>query len=213
MPDVSPTLDDLVAPGGSDRGLLNDDERAINDTSRLTYSDEEKRVLRQYEGAAEPTKMYCLKLQMRKNVWSYVLFHTKLTIQSASADTFAIHADAVSINQASDLRKRGEKNVLVHRAGVAVEPGVSRNYLQVEEMHPLIEQYRDLYCDDLKDQLGLEDRKLPVSLTWGVLLNPLFGLEETVVGSGLMSQTQYDSAKSSEFVCNKTVIYCQIDCN
>ena len=108
-------------------------------------------------------------------------FYTQLTIQNASADTFTIHADAVSINQASDLRKRGEKNVLVHRAGVLVDPGVSRNYLQVEKMHPLIEQYRDLYCDDLKDRLGLDDKKLPVSLTWGVLLNPLFGLEETIL--------------------------------
>ena len=83
MPDVSPTLDELVAPGGSDRGLLTNEERETNDTSRLTYSDKEKSRLRQYEGGAEPTKNYCLKLQMRKNVWSHVLFHTKLTIQDA----------------------------------------------------------------------------------------------------------------------------------
>ena len=69
----------------------------------------------------------------------------------------------------------------------------------------MIEQYRDLYCEDLKERLSLENRKLPVSLTWGVLLNPLFGLEETVVGSGLMSQSQYDSAKSSEFVCKENI--------
>ena len=104
MPDVCPANDELLAAGGSDRGLLTDCEKENNDTSRLTHSTSNKKVLCQYEGAAGPAKSFCMVMQEKKHVWSYALFHIRLTIQDASADTFEIYPDAIANNQASDLR-------------------------------------------------------------------------------------------------------------
>ena len=137
-------------------------------------------------------------MQEKKHVWSYALFHIRLTIQDASADTFEIYPDAIANNQASDLRKRGSKSTLVYRPGVTIEQEIANNYLRIETMDPLIERYRDLYCQDFEERLGVKQRSLPASLAWGVHLNPLFGRQGMVTGSGLMTMTQYERSRTSE---------------
>ena len=66
-----------------------------------------------------------------------------------------------------------------------------------EEMHELIEKYLDLYSADLNQRLGLgiDDETLPASLGIPVLLNPVFGSKERIIGSGFMSETQYNKAE------------------
>ena len=96
------------------------------------------------------------------------------------------------------MRKRGEKSVLVRKAGVAIGNEIARNYLQVETMDPMIEKFRSLYSRDLSERLGINEKSLPPHLTFGVHLNPMFGAEERVIGSGLMTRTQYERSKAGE---------------
>jgi hypothetical protein len=58
-------------------------------------------------------------------------------------------------------------------------------------MHPYIERYCDVYSKDLADHLSLNDRHLPDALATTTLLNPMFGNEKRIVGSGLMSEGKY----------------------
>jgi hypothetical protein len=64
-------------------------------------------------------------------------------------------------------------------------------------MHDCIETYCDLFADDLERRLGITDDKLPPSLAVTTLLNPIFGLESKVVGTGLMTESQYKHARKS----------------
>ena len=96
------------------------------------------------------------------------------------------------------MRKRGEKSVLVCRAVVNIVDEITRNYLQVKTMDPMIEKFRSLYSRDLSERLGINERSLPPHLTFGVHLNPMFGSEERVIGSGLMTRTQYERSKAGE---------------
>ena len=91
MPDTCLAIEELLGPRGIDRGLLTDEERANNDTTRLSYTQRDKRVLRQYEGAASPSKTLCMVLQEKYNAWSYTLFHVRIALQQTSSNYFAIH--------------------------------------------------------------------------------------------------------------------------
>ena len=168
MPAIYPTIEELLRPGGSDRILLTDNERANNDTTRLNYTDRDKKILRQYKGGAYPAKRLCKVLQEKKNVWSYTLYFSRLTVQESSSDFFSIYKDIITNNHAADLRKRGEKSVLVRKTGVNIGDEITSNYLRVETMDPLIERYRNLYCRDLSERLGINERSLPPHLSFGV---------------------------------------------
>ena len=61
-------------------------------------------------------------------------------------------------------------------------------------MHPYIERYCDVYSKDLADRLSLNDRYLSDALATPTLLNPMFGSEKRIVGSGLVSERQYFKA-------------------
>jgi hypothetical protein len=72
-------------------------------------------------------------------------------------------------------------------------------------MDPLIEKYRVLYAEDLVRRIGLNAKHLPNALTFSVLLNPMFGLEQRIIGSGLLTKEQFYKAKRGTFiqiVCN-----------
>jgi hypothetical protein len=56
---------------------------------------------------------------------------------------------------------------------------------KIEVMNPMIEKYCMLYAQDLAKRVGLNENYLPNALTFSILLNPLFGLEQRIVGSGL----------------------------
>jgi hypothetical protein len=96
-----------------------------------------------------------------------------------------------------DLRARGSKTVLVKKDSAMVSDNIERNYSQVIIMDPFIETYRDAYADDLEARLELNADKLLTALTVSTLLNPMMGLESTIVGTGLMSETQYRRARNT----------------
>jgi hypothetical protein len=78
MGDVSELLDILLGEGGDDCAML------VNKTmAELTYTDNNKMVLRQLEGAAVSAKVYSKFMQDTKETWSYVLYESKLAIASS----------------------------------------------------------------------------------------------------------------------------------
>ena len=58
--------------------------------SGVSYTDDDKMILQQFEGASTPTKMFSKFLQDRRNAPPYVLFEARMAIQSTSANSFAI---------------------------------------------------------------------------------------------------------------------------
>ena len=97
-----------------------------------------------------------------------------------------------------DLRHRGEKNVLVTREQAGeVHRDMAGEYSTVENMHPCIVKYCDVYAKDLAERLSLDERNLPDALATPALLNPMFGYERRIVGSGLMSEGQYLKARQN----------------
>jgi hypothetical protein len=103
-----------------------------------------------------------------------------------------------------DICIHGEKIFLVKKPRAAIDPVVLAKYNTVEIRHPYIERYCDVYSKDLADRLSLNDRHLPDALATPTLLNPMFGNETRIVGSGLMSEGQYLKARSISFVKCKT---------
>lgn len=93
------------------------------------------------------------------------------------------------MDRTKDLRKRGERAVLVKRPGVDIGDE-SSNYVKVEAMDPVIEEYCDIYSSDLSERLQLDDDTLPDALVLPALLNPLFGNERRIEKSGLMTGSQ-----------------------
>jgi hypothetical protein len=97
-----------------------------------------------------------------------------------------------------DLRHRGEKNVLVTKGQAsAIDPDVAAQYSTVERMDPCIEKYCNVYAKDLAERLSLNERNLPDALATPTLLNPMFGSEKRIVGSGLMSEGQYFKSRQN----------------
>lgn len=104
------------------------------------------------------------------------------------------------MNRTLDLRARGEKTILVKVEGSELDRDKELDYLEVVDMDPLIQTFRKVYAEDLVERIGLDRRKLPVALGVATLLNPMFGLKSNVVGSGLMTDDQYDAARN-ELIC------------
>ena len=98
----------------------------------------------------------------------------------------------------SDLRKRGTPSVLVYTPELHMPDDEDlEDFTDAMETDPLVAKYQKVYADDLESRLGLNKPKLPTTLSVSALLNPLFGLEPTIVGSGMMTQEQYDNATRS----------------
>ena len=198
MGDVSDTLDILLAVGGDDYEMLTESEKNSHDITRLSYTAEDKTVLRQYEGVAEHARTLCKFLQDNRNAWPYVTFEIQVAIQNTNAATITIFADVSHMNRTKDLGKR-EKTVLVKKAGVTVSDSVAQNFTKVERMDPRVEKYCEVYAEDLAHRAGLTSKFLPLALTMPVMLNPLFGLRTKIIGAGLLKESQYDKAESSEY--------------
>jgi hypothetical protein len=127
-----------------------------------------------------------------------------MTIKDTLSSTFTIVNDVSHSDLTVDLRKRGEKIVLVKKASSTVSQQVEKKF-KIELMDPLIEKYRVLYAEDLVRRIGLNAKHLPNALTFSVLLNPMFGLEQRIIGSGLLIKEQFYKAKRGTFiqiVCN-----------
>ena len=202
MGDVSDTLDELLSADGMDFGLLTEEEQAKNDNSNYSYTEHDKKVMRQWEGVAEPANRLCKFLQDDTNAWSQVTFELRIAIQDTTAPTVPIFSDISCMDRTKDLRNRGDKTVLVKKSGVDVSLDVANNYTKVEVMDPAVEKYCDLYAQDLSQRLGLDANELPTSLTNHVLMNPMFGREKRVTNSGLLTKKQYNRGRLSEYgVC------------
>jgi len=102
------------------------------------------------------------------------------------------HTDILHMTRSPDLRRRGEKSILVKREGSFLSDDEERNYSKVVQMEDVIEVYRDTYAKDLEKRLNLNDDRLHKAMSISTLLNPIFGLKPRVVGCGLMSDRQYD---------------------
>jgi hypothetical protein len=61
--------------------LVTEAEMNAGDLSRHTYTQHDKMVLHQFEGAAWPAKNLSLFLQDKRNTWTYVLFSLRTTIK------------------------------------------------------------------------------------------------------------------------------------
>lgn len=214
MGDMSDSLAILLAVGGDDYGMLTEDEKMTHDVTRLSYTDEDKTAIRQYEGAAQPAKQLCKFLQDNRNAWPYVTFELQVAIQQTSAPTIPIYADVSHMDRTKDLRKR-DKTVLVKKCGVTVSEIDEKNYTKVETMDPRVEKYCEVYTEDLARRVGLSSTFLPPALTMSVLLNPLFGLQSRIIGAGLLKRLQYARARSSKssnsslnyFTCGSWLTY------
>ena len=90
MGDICDTVDALLDPSGDDYNLLTSDEKESEDKSRVSYTDDDKMILWQFEGAATPAKMFSKFLQDRRNAPPYVLFEARMAIQSTSLNLYAI---------------------------------------------------------------------------------------------------------------------------
>lgn len=201
MGDVADTLDDLLSADGLDYGLLTEKEQADQDTSCYSYTEHDKKVMRHWEGVAEPAKRLCMFLQDDNNAWPLLTFELRIAIQDTIAPTVPIYSDISRMDRMKDLRNRGDKTVLVKKSGVEVSPDVAKNYTKVEAIDPVVEKYCDLYSQDLSQRMGLDATELPTSLTHHVLMNLMFGREKRVTNSGLLTKKQYWRAKLSKFLC------------
>ena len=196
--DVINALEVLLSPEGDDWSLLTEVEQNANDTSRLMYLDRDKKVLRHWEGAGAPAKRLCKFLQHKDNAWSYFTFEFRVAIQDTSAPTIAIYDDVSRMDRTKDLRSRGDRTVLVKKSGVTVHLDTSKNYTRVELMDPSVETYCKVYTKDLAQRLALDQKYLPSSFTNEVFMNPMYGLEKRIVGSGLLTGLQYHRGRMGE---------------
>ncbi len=64
----------------------------------------------------------------------------------------------------------------------------------------MIEKYCMLYAQDLAQRVSLNENYLPNALTFSILLNPLFGIEQRIVGLGLLTEEQFVRAKRGMYV-------------
>ncbi|KAL7502257.1 hypothetical protein ACHAXN_000889, partial [Cyclotella atomus] len=196
MGDACETIEKLLSPDGDDRDMLTAEEASAEDYTRLNYTESDKMILRQFECAAEPAITFSKFTQDRRETFSYVFYESRKTIAQSRRDTFSMYNDVSHMSRTVDLRNRGPKTVLVKRATAVVDDAVAREYSQVIDIDPLIETYRVEYAKDLETRLNLNVTKLPPALAISTLLNPLFGLEATIVGSGLMTEEQYATARN-----------------
>jgi hypothetical protein len=216
MGDLTETQSVLLGPHGSDRTLLTAEEITSNDLSRLNYTNSNKMVLRQFESAALPAKLFSKFTQDRRDTFSYMLFESRLAVSRSREETFTMHpgmykvpnsiecssiyliaiVDISHMNRTVDLRARGERTVLVKKDSAMVTNDVEQDYSHVVIMDSCIEKYRDEYASDLEKRLSLNADKLTTAYAVSTLLNPVFGLEPKIVGSGLMTEGQYRHARS-----------------
>ncbi len=132
MGDLCEANNILLAPNGDDFSMVMESERESNDLSRITFNLEDKMILRQFEGAAALAKHLCLFLQDKKFTWSYVLFTIRVILKQTRSETFAIVSDISHMDRTVDLRRRGDKTILVKKEGAQIDTDEERNYARVE---------------------------------------------------------------------------------
>jgi hypothetical protein len=85
--------------------------------------------------------------------------------------------------------------VCIHRENAELSATDTAKYDEVVLMDETIEVFRDVYAFDLACRLEIDKRLLPPAYTIMAVLNPMFGLEPSITGSGLMTKAQYSMAR------------------
>jgi hypothetical protein len=98
MGDICAALTTLLSPGGSDCDSLTAAEIVSNDFSRVSYTDHDKAVLRQFEGASMPAKKFSKFTQDNREAWSYVLYESRLAIALSRDESFTIVAGVYCVS-------------------------------------------------------------------------------------------------------------------
>jgi hypothetical protein len=117
-----------------------------------------------------------------------------MTIKETTSNSFTIVDDVSHSALTVDLRRCGEKTVLVKKASSTVSGHLEKKF-EIEVMDPMIEKYPMLYAQDFSQRVGLNENYLPNALTISILLSPLFGLEQRIVRLGLLTEGQFGRAK------------------
>ena len=164
--------------------------------NRVKYTANDKAILLQFEAASAPVRAYSKFLQDRRDSVCYLLYESRFVIQTTSAETFAMHPDISHRRTTRDLRKRGEKSILVKSSKAFVDDDQEMEYLSVIDMETPVEDYRELFSTDISNRLCLSERRLPDALAIPTLLNPMFGQRKVIVGSDLMSDPQYNKSRN-----------------
>ena len=90
MGDLSLALKELLSPDGDDYDLLTLDEMRAGNIDRLSYTAEDKMVLRQFEAAAKDAKAFSMFTQKKGNTNSYLLFEVQLVLTNSRRDSFTM---------------------------------------------------------------------------------------------------------------------------
>ncbi|EJK63933.1 hypothetical protein THAOC_15380 [Thalassiosira oceanica] len=174
MGDLSDTLQQLYAKDGIDYGALTTEEKSSGNIDRVIYTDEDKSILLQFEAASAPVRLFSKFLQDRRDSVCYLLYESRLVIQHTSTETFSMHADISHRKTTRDLRKRGEKSILVRSSKAFVGDDEEKEYVSTIDMEKPVEDYRELFSADINRRLCLSERRLPDALVIPTLLNPMF---------------------------------------
>jgi hypothetical protein len=126
MGDLCDANDVLLSPNGDDCDLVTEAEMKAGDLSRHTYTQHDKMVLCQFEGAAWPAKNLSLFLQDKQNTWTMVLFGLQTTIKETTSNTFTMVDDVSHSDLTVDLCKHGEKTILVKKASSTVSAHIGK---------------------------------------------------------------------------------------
>ena len=226
MGDMCATIKALNASGGHDHDL--------EDKEGVTLINEEKMILRQYEAAATPATILSKFTQDNDQAWSYVLYYIKLVLQLNRESTIEMHPGKstnlwcvyvcvciyVVVSDISfsslditnvpgtanpDLKNRGNRAILVvDRDSYTTDAELEDEYVDVIDMTSEVAKYREVYANDLEARLSLNEDSLPTTMAVSALLNPMFGRKPTIVGSGMMTETQYENAE-------RTLLHMMID--
>ena len=206
MGDMCDTITALYSHGGEDYDKLTTEEQQNNDISRVMFSNQEKRIMRHFEGGASIARELSKFLQDRKFLFSYVLFESRLAVDSASEDFFGIVNDVSHSHSTVDLRARGNCVILVKKLGALIDDDIEKSYVSTETMESSVAKFHQLYSTDLTDRLQLDENVLPEALSIPTLLNPAFGMERRIIGSGLMTSLQHLNAKGSLISLMQTIL-------
>jgi hypothetical protein len=97
-----------------------------------------------------------------------------------------------------DLRRRRNNRAIAFESGADVNEEELPDWCEESyEMNNVIETYRAMYSEDLSERLGINRKVLPPAYSIATLLNPMFGLQPLIVGSGLMTQDQYRTSRKA----------------
>ena len=179
MGDVSEGLLRMIAPGGVDEDFLKgtDGEDILRDA--VLYTNDDKAILRQYEGSMMPRYNYSMFAQEEGITVHHHLFEIWHTIQQMQKNHFSIPSDILHKVHTKDLMKQ-ERHDLV-KAVDCNDIELESEHEQVWEMESCIADARRLYHRDILTQLGLTDKdsndadSLPDAIAIPALLNLLMG--------------------------------------